>query len=93
VYNDGDDLKEATSERTRKCLSSKSHTWHRKRYQRWIWNIWPDQSNWNDPRFLMRIADEREIVVAEVANSMVKVIEFVDEALTDARKPHRKRKA
>ncbi|MCY4212148.1 MAG: hypothetical protein OXF68_00785 [Gammaproteobacteria bacterium] len=41
----------------------------------------------------MRIADEREIVVAEVANSMVKVIELVDEALTDARKPHRKRKA
>ena len=33
----------------------------------------------------MRIADEREIVVAEVANSMMKVIELVDEALTDAR--------
>ncbi|MXW49276.1 MAG: hypothetical protein F4X81_12235 [Gammaproteobacteria bacterium] len=91
VYNYGAKLNEAASEQIRECLSSKNRAWPSKRYPQWIWNVFSGQVNWNDPLFLMRVASEREIVVSELANSMVEVIELVDEALTDARKPRRKR--
>ena len=93
VYNYGAKLNEADSERIRECLSSKNRAWPSKRYPQWIWNVFSGQVNWSDPLFLMRVANEREIVVSEVANSMVEVIGWVDEALTDARKPRRKRQA
>lgn len=90
VYNYGGKLNEAALERIRECLSSKNRAWPSKRYPQWIWNVFSGQVNWSDPLFLMRVANEREIVVSEVANSMVEVIGWVDEALTDARKPRRK---
>lgn len=86
VYNYGAKLNEAASERIRGCLSSKNRAWPSKRYPRWMWNIFSGQYNWSDPLFLARVADEREIVVAELANSMVEVIGLVNEALTDARR-------
>ena len=85
VYNYGAALNKAASERIRRRLASKSYAWHQKRYPQWIWNIWLDQSDWSDPLFLTRISDEREIVVAELANTMVELIGLVDDALTSCR--------
>ena len=82
VYNYGAALSDAASERIRECLATKRGPWNRKKHPDWIWNIWPDWWNWSDPVFLLRIADDREVVVAEVANDMVEVMELIDGVLT-----------
>ena len=84
-YDCGTDLSDVASGRIRECLGTKRTPWNRRRHPQWIWNIWPDWStdwtNWSSPVFLMRIADEREAVVAEVGNDMVEVVELADQVL------------
>lgn len=82
VYNYGEeDLSDAASAQIRNCLAAKRSPWHRKRYPDWIWNIWPDLSNWSGPEFLARVADEREAVVGEVSKDLLEIVELTDDVL------------
>ena len=66
VYNDSEHaLGDAASLRIRDALGK--HAFPRTKEPKWIGNIWLDQWNWKDVGFLIRVAEEREAVVGEVA--------------------------
>lgn len=75
-------LTDAASAEIKACLATKRRPWNRQRHSEWVWNIWPDQWSWCDPEFLLRVAEDTEVVVGEVAKDVVEVVELVDEVLT-----------
>ena len=87
VYNDGDALSDAASAQIRSCLATKRSPWHRKRHPEWTWNIWPDRSDWSGPEFLLRVANEREVVVGEVTKDLLEIVELADDLLKRIAKP------
>ena len=81
VYNYGDDLSGGASAQIRDCLATKKSPWNRKRHPEWTWNIWPDRWNWSHPEFLMRVVDDREVVVGEVTKDLLEIVELTDGVL------------
>ena len=83
VYNYGNALDGTASAQIRDCLATKKSPWHKKRDPKWIWNVWLDQDrrNWSRPDFLMRIADDRAVVVGEVTKDLLEIVELAGDVL------------
>ena len=81
VYNYGDVLSGAASAQIKDCLATRRAPWNRKKHPQWLWNIWPDRWDWSHPDFLLRIADDREVVVGEVTKDLMEIVELTDEVL------------
>lgn len=81
VYNYGDALSDTASAHIKDCLATKRSPWDRKRYPRWVWNVWPDRWDWSHPDFLARVADDREAVIGEVTKDLLEIVELTDNVL------------
>ena len=81
VYNYGDALSDTALAQIEDCLAKKRSPWNRKRYPRWIWNIWQDRRDWGQPEFLVRVAEDREAVVGEVTKELLEIVELTDGVL------------
>ena len=81
IYNYGEDLSGVASAQIEDCLKKKTKPFRRRREPKYVWNIWPDQWNWSHPGFLVRIADEREVVVDEVTKELLATVELADGVL------------
>ena len=81
VYNDGERLSEASSVQIKDRLATKRSPWNRTGYSEWVWNISPNQNDWHDLNFLMRVAEARKAVVGEVAKDLLEVVDLLDDLL------------
>ena len=80
VYNYGEKLSATAMAEIKDCLANKG-PFARKRHPKYVWNIRPDRWNWSGPDFLLRVADEREVVVGEVTKDLLEIVELTDSAL------------
>ena len=53
----------------------------KKRFPGYIWNIRPDRWDWSHPDFLLRVAEERKVVVGEVTKDLLEIVELTDDVL------------
>ena len=81
VYNYGEDLSDTASAQLKDCLDKKRTPFRRKREPKYIWNMWPDLWDWSHPEFLVRVVDDREVVVGEVTKYLLEIVELVDDVL------------
>ena len=81
VYNYGEKLSGTASAQIEDRLAKKTKPFHRKREPSYIWNIWPDQWNWSHPEFLVRVVDDREVLVGEVTKDLLEVVDLADGVL------------
>ena len=81
VYNYGEDLSGTASAQIRDCLAKKRTPFHRKREPKYVWNVWLDRRNWANPEFLVRLVDDREVVVGEVTKDLLEIVELTDDVL------------
>ena len=82
IYNWGSHLPNAATAEIKECLAERWQPRHSKREPRYVWYIRPERSSWRDPEFLLRVAEDTEVVVGEVAKDVVEVVELVDDVLT-----------
>ena len=82
VYNYGEDLSDTASAQIKDSLAKRSTPFRRKREPKYIWNMRPDLWDWSHPEFLMRVVDDREVVVGEVTKELLELVELTDGVLT-----------
>ena len=82
VYNSGTKLTDDAAAEIRACIATKRRPWNQKSEPEWVWAILADPQNWRETEFLLRVAEDTDVVVGDVANDVVEFVELVDDVLT-----------